>query len=80
MSCGTKLTPRWNSWHEREELAYKLEQEGEYRLASLVKHEECLDWGDLQRAEQALDRQGQYKDFDYREEQCRCRTEEEEQF
>ena len=80
MSCGMKLTPRFNSWHEREELADALEREGEFRLARAIKHEECLDSGDLRRAESALERQGLDKRHDFREEPCRCSTEEEESY
>jgi hypothetical protein len=77
MSCGTRLSPRWDSWSEREELGYKLEREGEYQLADKVRHGDCLDYYDLNRAKDALDRQGLHSDFDYEEERCHCSTEEE---
>lgn len=77
MSCGSKITPRFDSFWEREKLSRKLEREGEYRLADAIKHGGCLDRGDLYRAESALDRQGLHRDFDYREERCICRAEDE---
>lgn len=76
MSCGTRITPRFDSYWEREELADRLEREGEYRLANAVKHGDCLDDYDLRRAENALDYQGMHRSFDYNEESCRCSTDE----
>lgn len=77
MSCGTKLQGRFYGWHEREELAEKLEHDGEYQLAEKVKREECLDYGELYRAQQSLERQGMERYHDYKEERCRCSDEDE---
>ncbi len=77
MSCGTRLRPRFNSYSDREELAEKLENDGEYRLAQDVKHEVCLNDYDLRRAERSLSRQDMLRNFDYKEERCHCETEEE---
>jgi hypothetical protein len=78
MSCGTRINGRFgSSWIDRQELAEKLEAEGEYSLARKVNHGDCLDFRELRRAEYALDNQGVMKHFDYKEEQCRCSTEEE---
>lgn len=76
MSCGTKLTPRFNSWFERDELANKLEEEGEYTLARKVKREECLSYSELNRAQYALERQG-VNSFDLRKQRCACEEEQE---
>jgi hypothetical protein len=76
MSCGTKIEGRFHLWSEREELADKLERDGEYRLARSIRRQECLDDRELRQAEHALERQGLSKHFDFREERCACRTEE----
>lgn len=76
MSCGTKIEGRFHSWVEREELAEKLEQEGEYRIARSVKYGDCLDSYDLHRAERALERHDLSRYFDYRETPCHCSIDE----
>ena len=77
MSCGTKLTGRMDSWSERHDLAEKLERDGEHRLADAVKRGDCLDSSELYRAERSLERSGLSRYFDYKEERCACRTDEE---
>lgn len=77
MSCGTKLTGRFDGYSERRELAESLEREGEYSIAQRVQRGECLDGSDLRRAEHALDSQGKTRHRDYREESCHCSTEDE---
>lgn len=77
MSCGTRLQGRFYSWHEREEIAEKLEADGEYRLAEKVKREECLDYSELYNAQQSLERQGMERYHDYKEERCHCSTDDE---
>lgn len=74
MSCGTKISTTFS--FQRHDLVDALEREGEYSIARRVMHDDCLDSHDLRRAESALDRQGKSKYFDYREENCRCETEE----
>lgn len=76
MGCGTKIDGRLHSWSEREDLADALERDGEWRLARSVRHRDCLDDHDLRRAERSLEREGLSKHFDYREEQCVCRPDE----
>jgi hypothetical protein len=76
MSCGTKIEGRFHSYYERQDLADALDREGEYRLADKVKRQECLDDGELRRAERSLDSRGLSKHFDYREERCACRSDE----
>lgn len=78
MSCGTKIRGRFNSWAERDELAERLEGDGESRIANSVRRGDCLSDDDLRRAENALDHQGLSKHFDYREDRCACRTDEDE--
>ena len=77
MSCGTKLEGAHHGFSERYEISEKLESEGEYSLALKVRHGDCLDSYDLRRAESALDRQGLNRNWDYREENCQCLTEDE---
>jgi hypothetical protein len=78
MSCGTKIEGRFYSWSEREELAERLEREGEpYRVVRAVRHGDCLDDGDARRAERALESQGLSRHFDYRKTKCHCSTDEE---
>lgn len=72
MSCGTKLQGRFGSWAERDELADRLDRDGESRIAHAVRHGDCLDSGDLRRAERTLEHDGLMRHFDYREERCRC--------
>ncbi len=78
MGCGTKIDGRYVSFSEREEITRKLEDDGEYRLARLVKYGDCLGYSDLHRAEDVLGRQGVSRNFDYKEERCRCAGDEEE--
>lgn len=73
MSCGTRI-----SSHDRYDLADKLEREGEYNLAINVRRDECLDSCQLRRAEDALERQGVQRGWDYREHNCHCSHDEEE--
>lgn len=77
MSCGTRIEGRFHSWSERDELADALERQGEERLADSVRRNECLDDHQLRDAERALEHAGLSKLFDYREERCCCRTDEE---
>ena len=69
MSCGTRLES-----HDDYELARRLEWEGEYSLAQQVRRGDCLDSWELRRAEDALERQGMSRHWDYREDRCRCST------
>lgn len=78
MTCGTKLQGRNWGYSEREEIADKLERDGEYDLAQKVRREQCLGFFELTTAESALERQG-ISSYDYREERCHC-SEEEEQY
>lgn len=79
MSCGTRLKGRFgDSYIDRDELAEKLEEEGEWSIARQVRHGDCLDDHQLRRAERALDWQNMSKNFDYKEERCTCSTDEEE--
>lgn len=71
MSCGTKITG-----HDRYGLAEALEREGEYSLGQKVQRGECLDRHDLRRAEDALERRGLSRHWDYNEQNCHCETEE----
>lgn len=77
MICGSKLEGRFHSYFERLELAERLENEGEYRLADKVKRGDCLDGYELRHAERALESQGLSRHFDYKIEDCHCSTEEE---
>jgi len=73
MSCGTKITGRFSDRHfERDELAEKLEAEGEWRLARSVRRGECLDNYELRKAERALSDKGLSSRFDYRKRECEC--------
>jgi len=76
MSCGTKITGHYDGFFEREEVAEKLERDGEFRLAERVKRGECLSYSDLRQAENSLDRQGMRRDWDYKEQRCYCEDEE----
>ena len=80
MSCGTRLEGRFHLTSERLELAEKLEEEGEYRLAQSVKRGDCLDDRELHRAERALDRQDLSRYHDYKEERCHCSTDKDEDY
>jgi hypothetical protein len=73
VSCGTRIEGRFGSYWERQELADKLEQSGEYRLARAVKHGDCLGFSDRYRAERVLENEHDLsKHFDYRERECAC--------
>lgn len=76
MSCGTKINGRHGTLWEREEIVEALEKDGEYRLAQMVRREECFDSLDLRRAESSLMHSNLSKNFDYREDKCRCSTDE----
>lgn len=67
MSCGTRIIT-----HDRYDLARKLEDEGEYSLAQSVRRDDCLDRYDLRRAEDALERRGVQRHWDYDERNCYC--------
>jgi hypothetical protein len=71
MSCGTRIEGRFGGYAEREDIVRKLEREGEYSLARQVSHGNCLSSGELRRAENALERQGMSRNFDYNEDRCR---------
>ena len=71
MSCGTRIET-----HDRYRLADALEDEGEYSLASKVRRDECFDLYDRRRAEDALERQGLTRHWDYNERNCYCDEEE----
>lgn len=77
MSCGTRLQGRFYGYYEREELADKIRDEGDYRLSGKVRRQECLDYGDLHRANNILSEAGMSRYHDYKEEQCHCEPEEE---
>lgn len=73
MSCGYQIKVYYgDSYNDRDEIADKLEAEGEYRLALSVRRGDCLDSHDLSRAERALDWQDARRDYDYRVERCYC--------
>lgn len=80
MSCGTKINGRFDGYFEREDLSRRLEDDGEYRLASAIRRGDCLSRSDLSRAESSLDRQGLHRDWDYREQRCFCDPNEEEDY
>jgi hypothetical protein len=67
MRCGTRV----NSY-DTYEIARNLESEGEHSLAQSVRRGDCLDSYDLRRAEDALERQGLQKHWDYTEDLCHC--------
>lgn len=75
MGCGTKITSSYCSYGSEYELSERLEREGEHNLAAKVRHRECLDSYDLRRAEDALERQGLSRHWDFKEENCHCSTE-----
>lgn len=80
MSCGSRIRGYYGDSHyDRDEIADRLEAEGEYRIAREVRHGDCLDSHDLERAKRALDWQDQREYFDYRVEKCYCEEREEEE-
>lgn len=74
---GTGIEGMFYSYSEREEIADKLRDEGEYRIADAIRRGDCLGWSDLGRAERALDHKGMSRHFDYRETSCYCDDERE---
>lgn len=74
MSCGTKITPRFDTFSERATLADEIERE-DYLLSRRVRNGECLSYYDLLRAESILEDASLKKFYDYREEHCACSEE-----
>lgn len=76
MSCGTRIKGFAGSYHERVELADKLEDSGEHRTARAVRRGDCLDDRTLRKAEMALEYDhGLHRDYDYKEARCFCEDE-----
>lgn len=67
MSCGKKI-----SSFNKYQISDALEREGEYGLARSVRHGDCLDFWQLRRAEDALERRGIRNHWDYSEDSCGC--------
>ena len=59
------------------ELADKIEGDVGYSIAHKIQRGDCLDSYELRQVENALDSQGMSKNWDYREEICHCRTDDE---
>lgn len=74
---GHKIEGMTYSSFEREELARKLENEGEHEAARKVERGDCLGFSERFRAQDALSRAGLSEHFDYREVRCYDDDEEE---
>ena len=71
---------RLRSSFERDEIAEKLQDRGEYFLADKVRRGDCLDRLDENRARNALQDSGMHEHFDYDVVRCPRKWDDEEDY